>query len=177
MDDFLELCKVRQSCRGFSEQRVEHDKLVQCVEAGRLAHSGCNAQPWSFVVAEDQNTVSQIALCGQQLKQNSWLETAKAFIIVLEEHAVLSPVVSCFLDSQYYAKGDLGAATAYICLEAASQGLGSCIIGVYDRKKIGELLNIPAEKQFGSVIALGYPANGTVRQKKRKAFDDIVRFV
>jgi hypothetical protein len=39
MDDFLELCKLRQSCRGFSEQLIEHDKLVQCAEAGRLAHS------------------------------------------------------------------------------------------------------------------------------------------
>jgi nitroreductase len=177
MDGFLELCKLRQSCRGFSEQPVEHDKLVQCVEAGRLTHSGCNAQPWSFVVVENQDMVNQIALCGQQLKQNSWLGTAKAFIIVLEEHAVLSPVISCFLDSQYYAKGDLGAAAAYICLEAASQGLGSCIIGVYDRKKICELLDIPAEKQFGSVIALGYPSNDIIRQKKRKAFEDIVRFV
>ena len=177
MSDFLELCKLRQSCRGFSEQLVEHDKLVQCVEAGRLTHSGCNAQPWTFVVVENQNIVSQIALCGQQLNQNNWLGTAKAFIIVLEEHAVLSPVISCFFDSQYYAKGDLGAATAYICLEATAQGLGSCIIGLYDRKKICELLNIPVEKQFGSVIALGYPSNDIVRQKKRKAFEDIVRFV
>jgi nitroreductase len=177
MSDFLELCKLRQSCRGFSEQLVEHDKLVQCVEAGRLAHSACNAQPWSFVVVENQNMVSQIALCGQQLKQNSWLGTAKAFIIVLEEHAVLSPVISCFLDSQYYAKGDIGAAAAYICLEAAAQGLGTCIIGIYDRKKICELLDIPVEKQFGSVIALGCPSNDIIRQKKRKAFEDIVRFV
>ena len=177
MDDFIELCKKRQSCRGFSEQTVEHDKLVQCVEAGRVAHSGCNAQPWSFVVVEKPDMVSQVAQCGQQLNQNAWLGTTKAFVIVLEEHAVLSPVISCFIDSQYYAKGDLGAATAYICLEAASQGLGSCIIGLYNRKKICELLNITAEKQFGSIIALGYPSNDTIRSKKRKAFEDIVRFV
>jgi nitroreductase len=86
-------------------------------------------------------------------------------------------VISCFIDSQYYAKGDLGAAAAYICLEATAQGLGSCNIGLYDRKKICELLNIPIEKQFGAVIALGYPANDTVRCKKRKAFEDIVRFI
>ncbi|MDR1958018.1 MAG: nitroreductase family protein [Planctomycetaceae bacterium] len=177
MSDFLELCKQRQSCRSFSEQPVEHDKLVQCVEAGRLTHSACNAQPWSFVAVESQDVVSQIAECGRQLNQNAWLGTAKAFIIILEEHAVLSPVISCFLDSQYYAKGDLGAASAYVCLEAAAQGLGSCIIGIYDRKKICELLNIPEEKQFGAVIALGYPSNDTVRPKKRKAFEDIVRFV
>ncbi|AEF80697.1 nitroreductase family protein [Leadbettera azotonutricia] len=176
-DDFLDLCKQRQSCRGFSDQPVEHDKLVLCVEAGRLAHSGCNAQPWSFAVVENPDMVTQIAQCGQQLKQNVWLETTKAFIIIFEEHAVLSPVISCFLDSQYYAKGDLGAAAAYVCLEAASQGLGSCIIGLYDRKKICELLHIQRDKQFGSVIALGYPPNDIIRPKKRKAFEDIVRFV
>ena len=177
MSDFLNLCKQRQSCRDFSEQPVEHEKLVQCVEAGRLTHSGCNAQPWSFVVVETPELVSRIAQCGQQLKQNSWLGTAKAFIIILEEHAILSPVISCFLDSQYYAKGDLGAAAAYICLEAAAQGLGSCNIGLYDRKRICELLNIPAEKQFGAVIALGYPSNDTIRLKKRKALEDIARFI
>jgi nitroreductase len=177
MIDFMDLCKSRQSCRGFSERPVEHDKLVQCVEAGRLTHSGCNAQPWSFVVIETPEIVSQVAQCGQQLKQNVWLGTTKAFIIVLEEHAVLSPVISCFLDSQYYAKGDMGAATAYICLEATAQGLGSCIIGLYDRAKICKLLNIPVEKQFGSVIALGYPANDTIRTKRRKAVEDIVIFI
>jgi nitroreductase len=177
MSDFLELCKQRQSCRGFSEQPVEHAKLVQCVEAGRLTQSGCNAQPWSFVVVESPDMVRRVAECGQALKQNAWLGTAKAFIIILEEHAVLSPVISCFIDSQYYAKGDLGAAAAYICLEATAQGLGSCNIGLYDRKKICELLNIPIEKQFGAVIALGYPSNDTVRCKKRKAFEDIVRFI
>jgi nitroreductase len=177
MSDFMDLCKQRQSCRCFSERPVGHDKLVQCVEAGRLAPSGCNAQPWSFVVVETPEIVSRVAQYSQQLKQNVWLGTAKAFIIVLEEHAVLSPVISCFLDSQYYAKGDMGAAAAYICLEATAQGLGSCIIGLYDRAKICGLLNIPAEKQFGSVIALGYPSNDTIRAKSRKSIGDIVKFI
>jgi nitroreductase len=175
--DFLDICRRRQSCRGFSDRPVEHDKLVKCAEAGRLAHSGCNAQPWSFVVVENPDMAAEIAKCGQQLKQNAFLGTAKAFIVILEEHAVLSPIISCFLDSQYYAKGDLGAAAAYVCLEAATQGLGSCHIGIYDRAKICELLNIPTEKQFGSVIALGYPASDTIRPKNRKAFEDIARFV
>ncbi|MDR1320060.1 MAG: nitroreductase family protein [Gracilibacteraceae bacterium] len=175
--DFLDICKLRQSCRNFSDRPVEHDKLVKCVEAGHFSHSACNAQPWSFIVVENPELVSEIAKCGQQLKQNAFLRTAKAFIVILEEHAVLSPVISCFLDSQYYAKGDLGAAAAYVCLEATTQGLGSCHIGVYDRAGICELLNIPAEKQFGAVIALGYPASDVIRSKNRKPFDDIVRFV
>jgi len=177
MTDFLDFCKQRQSCRNFSDRSIEHEKLVKCIEAGRMAHSGCNAQPWSFVVVENPKTVAEIAKCGQQLNQNAFLTAAKAFIIVLEEHAKLSPVISCFIDSQYYAKGDLGAATAYICLEATSQGLGSCIIGLYDRLKICDLLSISKEKQFGAVIALGYPADDSIRPKNRKAFEDVVKFV
>ncbi|MDR0629429.1 MAG: nitroreductase family protein [Treponema sp.] len=64
MNDFMDLCKRRQSCRDFSEKPVEHDKLLQCVEAGRLTHSACNAQPWSFVVVESPDMVSQVAACG-----------------------------------------------------------------------------------------------------------------
>jgi nitroreductase len=177
MNDFLELCQRRQSCRNFSSQIVEHEKLKRCAEAGRLTHSACNAQPWSFIVVETPEKVELVGKCCQQLNQNSYITKAKAFIIILEEHAVLSPVIRCFIDSQYYAKGDIGAVTAYVCLEATAQGLGSCIVGLYDREKISSLLNIPIEKQFGAVIALGYPSDEHIRPKNRKAFEDIVRFV
>ena len=177
MNDFLDLCLRRQSCRNFAEKPVEHEKLVKCVEAGRLAPSGCNSQPWSFVVAESPEAVAEVAKCGQQNGMNPWLSKAAAFIIILEEHAVLVPSVRKILDSQYFAKGDLGAATVHVCLEAETQGLGSCIIGIYDREGICNALGIPIEKQFGALIALGYAANDTVRSKIRKPLEEIARFV
>ena len=177
MNDFLELCKRRQSCRGFSDKPVEHDKLVKCVDAGRLAPSACNSQPWSFVVAESPEVVAEVAKCGQQMKMNGFLSNAQAFIIVLEEHAVLMPTVRCLIDSQYFAKGDLGAATVQVCLEAESQGLGTCIIGIYDREGVCKALNIPTEKQFAAFIAVGYPADDKIRDKSRKPLENIVRFV
>jgi nitroreductase len=177
INDFLDVCNMRQSCRNFSSRTVEHEKLALCAEAGRLAHSACNSQPWSFIVVETPGRTADVAKCCQQLNQNIYIAGARAFVIILEEHAVLSPVIGCFIDSQYYAKGDLGAASAYICLEAAAQGLGSCIIGLYDRKKICELLDIPIEKQFGALIALGYPADDSIRRKIRKPFEEVVRFI
>lgn len=177
MNDFLELCQRRQSCRDFSDRPVEHEKLLKCIEAARLTPSACNSQPWSFVVVETPEVVSQIAPCAQQMGMNPFLTKAKAFIVVLEEHAVLAPVIRKLIDSQYFAKGDLGATTMCICLEAESQGLGTCIIGIYDREKICELLNIPIEKQFAALIAVGYPADNKIREKSRKVLTDIVRFV
>jgi nitroreductase len=177
MDDFLDLCLRRQSCRDFSDKPVEHEKLARCVEAGRLAPSGCNAQPWSFVVAESPDVVAEVAKCGQQLNLNPFLSKAKAFIVILEEHAVLNPTVRRFFDSQYFAKGDLGAAALQVCLEATTLGLGTCIIGIYDRERLCELLNIPIEKHFGAFIAVGYPADDQIRRKIRRPFEELARFV
>jgi nitroreductase len=176
-EDFLELCLRRQSCRSFADKPVEHEKLLKCVDAGRYAPSGCNSQPWSFVVAETADVVAEVAKCGQQMNMNPFLAGAQAFIVVLEEHAVLAPVVRHMIDSQYFAKGDLGAAVAHICLEAETQGLGTCIIGVYDRERICKALDIPIGKQFAALIAVGYPADGKVRPKSRKPLEEITRFV
>ncbi|MCD8139816.1 MAG: nitroreductase family protein [Planctomycetaceae bacterium] len=65
MSDFMDLCLRRQTCREFADRPVEHDKPVQCVEAARNAPSGCNAQPWSFVVVESPDTVKQVGECVQ----------------------------------------------------------------------------------------------------------------
>ena len=174
---FLELCLHRQSCRDFSDRPVKQETLMKCVEAARLAPSGCNGQPWSFVVVETPETVSEVSACAQQMGMNSYIANASAFIVILEEHAVLMPALRKIIDSQYFAKGDLGIATAHICLMAESLSLGTCVVGIYDREKICELLHIPIEKQFGALIAVGYPHDNTVRLKNRKNLNDIVRFV
>ena len=177
MQDFMELCLRRQSCRDFADRPVEREKLERCIEAARLAPSACNSQPWSFVVVENPQLVPEVAKTSQQLGINGYISGAKAFIVVLEEHAVLMPKLRCILDSQYFAKGDLGAAVLSICLQAESMGLGTCILGIYDREKLCELLGIPLEKQFGGLIAVGYPATDKVRNKVRKSLKEIVRFL
>lgn len=177
MSNFLDLCRRRQSCRHFADRPVEHEKLVACLEAARLTPSACNSQPWSFVVAENPEVVPEVAKCAQQMGMNEFASKAGAFFVVLEEHAVLMPGIRRLLDSQYFAKGDLGAAVMTLCLAAEDQGLGTCILGIYDREKLGQLLNIPLEKQFGGLIAVGYPAEDKVRAKIRKPLEDLARFV
>ena len=176
MQDFMELALQRQSCRDFSDKPVEHEKLVRCVEAALQSPSGCNSQPWSFVVVENPEKVKAIAPLTQALG-NAFVSKAQAFIIILEEHAVLNPKIRSMMDSQYFAKGDLGAAVLSVCLEATSLGLGSCILGIYDREKICEVTEIPKEKQFGGLIAIGYPASDTIRTKTRKTLEETTRFI
>ena len=177
MSDFMELSKRRQSCRNFSDTPIAHETLEKIIKAVRLTPSACNSQPWRFIVVESPEVVTQIAIAGQQLGINGFLAKAQAFILVLEEYAVLMPRLRTFIDSQYFAKGDIGAAAVSICYAATDLGLGSCIIGLYDREKIAQALNLPLDKRFGALIALGYPEDEAIRAKVRKDVSDIVRFV
>ncbi len=175
--NFLELCKKRQSCRDFASMPVEREKLVNCIEAARLTPSACNSQPWSFVVVDNPEKAAAVAQATMQFGANAYIAAAKAFIVILEEHAVLMPKIRGLFDSQHFAQNDLGAAAMSICYAAEDQGLGTCILGLFDREELRRLLDIPAEKRFATVIALGYPADGTVRPKGRKSIEQIARFI
>ena len=174
--DFLELCKMRQSCRAFTGQKVEHEKLAKLVEAGRSAPSACNSQPWRFIVVEDEKLFPEVAKCGQ-LTGNPFTNDAGAFIVILEEHATLKPIIRASHESQTFARFDIGAAAAYICLEAAQLGLGACQIGLFDREKLGQLLGLPVEQRYGGLIVVGYPKDGAIREKARKTLEEVSKFI
>jgi nitroreductase len=64
-----------------------------------------------------------------------------------------------------------------MCLAAAEQGLGTCWIGWFKPKQVKKLLNIPAGVKLVSLITLGYPAEETgPEQKKRLSTEEICSF-
>jgi nitroreductase len=129
------------------------------------------------VVVEHPDIVPQVAECTMQLGINAYIKDAAAFFVVVEERARLMPGIAKLIDSQYFAKGDLGAFTLALTLEAESQGLGTCILGVFDRPRLRGLLDIPEEKGIFMVVAVGYPKSDKVRSKERKPVEAMSRFV
>ena len=48
--------------RAYDKERpVEAEKLERILEAGRVAPSACNAQPWKFVVITDRELALKVA--------------------------------------------------------------------------------------------------------------------
>ena len=70
---------------------------------------------------------------------------------------------------------DLGIASAYITLAAEDEGVGSCILGWFDEKKIKQLTGIPEKKRLMLIIALGYAAKPK-RKKVRKDWEKVISF-
>lgn len=177
MSDFFDLCARRQSTRGFADKPLEHEKIVKCIEAARQCPSGCNSQPWKFIVVESPEKVAQVAETPQQFGINGYAATAKAFVVVLEQHAKLMPQLRPVFDSQIFAKGDIGGAMVTICYAAEEQGVGSLYFGVFDRPKLCEILGLPEDTRIAGLLALGYPAKEEVRSKARKPMEETVVYV
>ena len=58
MNDFLSLARDRYSCREFTDQPVEAQKIDALLEAARLAPTAVNKQPWHAWVITDPRSPS-----------------------------------------------------------------------------------------------------------------------
>jgi len=173
--ELLELIKARQSDRSYLNQAIEKDKIERIIEAARMAPSACNAQPWKFIVVDDPVLLKDLANAASAgiLGMNMFVGQAPVLIVVVREKENLSSRIGSNIKRKDYSLIDIGITSEHICLQATAEGLGSCMIGWFDEKKVMELLKIPTSKRVELLITLGYPAKGT-REKRRKSEEETV---
>jgi len=177
MKSFLALVQTRQSDRSYLDKPVEQDKIDRILEAARLAPSACNAQPWKFVVVTNHDLRMQVAdaTASKVLSMNHFTKQAPVQLVLIEEKSNFTSLLGGWITNKHYPNLDLGIVASHICLAAADEGLGSCMIGWCDEKKIRQALDIPKDKRVMLVILLGYAAK-PLRDKKRKGLDEIVNW-
>lgn len=169
---FLELAKIRQSCRSYNAARpVEQEKLDSILEAARLAPSACNGQPYHFTVCRGE-TAKQAAAAVTGLGMNKFAAQAPILIVISEKPYVKSAAMGAKIKGNDYRSIDIGIAAAYLTAEATAQGLGSCILGWLDDEKLRTICGVDAPVRL--VITLGYPKDDPLRQKKRKERSELV---
>lgn len=176
--NLLDLIKSRQSDREFDTARpVEADKLTRILEAGRLAPSACNAQPWKFIVVNDPELKNKVADCtsNRVLGMNHFTKQAPVHILIVEERANLTSSIGSLVKKKEFPQIDIGIAAAHICLAAKAEGLGSCIIGWFNEKKLRPLLGIPSSKRILLDILIGYSTQ-PLREKQRKTAEEVISY-
>jgi len=177
--NFLDLVQKRQSDRRYTDKPVEPEKLKRCLEAARLAPSASNSQPWTFVVVSEPALVKKVgkAAMGPLFSFNKFVPSAPVILaIVMEKPKIITEIGGRIKDKEYPLM-DVGIAAEHFCLQAADEGLGSCMLGWFDEKKVKELLHVPEEKNIPLLITLGYtPENYKHRKKTRKKFETVVKY-
>ena len=169
--DFLEIANARQSCRSYDEGReVEPEKLAAILEAVRLAPSACNGQPYYLTVCRGEKAKA-VAAATQGMGMNKFASQAPVLIVISEMPYVKSAALGAKVKNNDYRSIDIGIAAAYLTAEAAAQGLGTCILGWLDDKKLREICGLEYPARL--VITLGY-AKDAQRNKKRKEITELV---
>ena len=150
----LEEIKKRKSVRSYSEEKISDETLNEILEAGRLAPSWVNVQPWKFIVIRDEKTKELLFKASGEQKQilgadviiacvadmEAWEK--KNFGAVLEKSGKNQMVQDYILNSPTLNPSLLGNvemltrtieqltyAVAYMSIQAEKSGVGCCIIG------------------------------------------------
>ena len=174
MTNFITLANLRESVRRYKDTKVEREKINNIIEACRLAPSACNSQPWKFVVVDEPELKEKVAKSsyGRLLRFNKFAPQAPVIVALVTEKPTLLAKVGGGVKDKDFPVMDNGIVASYFCLQAAELGLGTCMLGWFDEKKVKHLLNIPESKRISLLITLGYPAKDR-RKKIRKDFDEI----
>ncbi|NDP20358.1 MAG: nitroreductase [Paludibacter sp.] len=177
MKTFLELAQIRQSDRAYEDKPIEKEKIDRILEAARLAPSACNGQPWKFIVVTDPEKRHLVADASTSkiLSMNHFSKQAPVQLVLIEESSNFTSTVGGWATNKHYPHIDLGIVASYICLAATDEGLGSCMLGWCDEKKVRKALEIPKNRRVMLVILLGYSTQ-SLREKKRKTKEEIISF-
>jgi nitroreductase len=163
-----DIIKKRYSVRAYKDTKIEKELLFEILEAGRLAPSAVNFQPWHFIVVQNKEVLTQLYKCYDR----SWFRTAPVIIVACADHSQSWKLASDGKDS---ADIDLAIAIDHITLKATELGIGTCWVCNFNVTCCSNLLQLPANIEPVALLPFGYP-NSKRPDKKRKPIDEIVHF-
>jgi nitroreductase len=165
--DFKEVLEKRQSIRDFTDQPVPDEKLNVILEAARIAQSGCNFQPWKFVVVKDVRIRKQLMQAA-----NNQPHVGQAPIIIAAISLDPTRLMPCEVPANAV---DLAIAIENMALAAVDQGLGSCWIGAFSQSTVKKILGVPDQYRVDALLPIGY-AKQAREKSPRKSMSEVVCF-
>lgn len=157
--DALEAIRKRRTVRAYTGEPIPREDLQTIVDAGRLAASGNNQQPWQFIVVTERQMIARLGL------DSEGLEKAGAVIAVVMDPA-----------SRWWVE-DGAAAVQNMLVAACALGYGGCWREGFSRRHEDELklmLGIPAERRLFTIVPFGVPVEWPAKEKK--ALADVIRW-
>ena len=145
---FLELARKRYSVRNFEAKKVEEEKLLQILEAGRVAPTAANYQPQRIIVVRQDAGLSKV-------KKAANIYEAPLAVIVCADHiaAWKRP-----FDGKVTVDIDASIVTDHMMMEATELGLGTVWICYFKPDVLKKEFNIPNHIEPVNILAIGYAA-------------------
>lgn len=170
LTDFIHLAQSRHSVRTYTSEPLTDAEINAVLEAGRLAPSACNRQPWKFYVVE--NEAMRHAMLARS--KPTFADAPVLLVAVgLHSQAWHRPA-----DGKDHTDIDVAIAVEHIVLAAEAAGLDTCWICSFDTEAVRRALNLDDTEEPIALLPLGRKPEGeTAPQKNRKDLAEIVEYV
>ena len=167
--DIQDAILKRRSIRSFTEEDVPEDTVRQIIEAGTLAPSAGNCQPWEFIIIRDKMTKQKLAQAA--LGQNFVYQAPVVLVVCANIKRSANRYGS--RGQELYCIQDTAAAIENMLLMAVSKGLGTCWVGAFNEVLAKEVLELPVGIRPVAIIPLGHPAKSP-QMPRRRSFKDVI---
>jgi nitroreductase len=165
--EFADLIRQRYSVRAYRPDGVSEEMLAQVLEAGRLAPTAANRQPFQIVVLRTAGREADL----RRIYDRDWFVQAPLILCV----CALPDVGWVRMDGKGYTDVDAAIVMDHLVLAATDLGLGTCWIAAFDPEAARQVLHLPEDVEPIAFTPLGCPADDP-RVKHRKPLSDLVRY-
>lgn len=179
--DVFKAIKWRRSVRRFSAQKIEQKKVLQIVEAARLAPSSSNRQAWHFIVVDDPSIIEQIPRTVPVGTRRIVTFMKNAPLVIVGCYTKAFTHIIAQLTGHENHLIDVSIAMTQMTLAATEMGIGTCWVGWFGESRLRRLLDLPRKYRIVALLVLGYPADkstkeaiGDIPARPRKQLHDII---
>jgi nitroreductase len=163
VDTFQTIVSKRDT-RRYADRPVPEEVVRRILEAGRVAGSARNRQPWRFLVVESEDRRERLA---DAVYVPDTVRGAKVVVAIVSSGGV-----------------DTGRCMQNMMLAAWNEGVASCPNGIADAGAARAALDLGEDDEIANVLTFGYPATGHTGEKRsaeewleraeRKPLDELV---
>ena len=171
--EFTELIRARESIRNYDPERpLSKEILEKILNAGRLAPSAANYQPWKFLVISSPAMLEKVKNCYKR----SWFKEAPHILVIV---GLKNQAWTRSYDGYNSIETDIAIAMTHIILAAENEGVGTCWVAAYNPGLLREALQTDENHLIFGIATLGYPKPGFQKSlaKERKPLAEIVEYL
>ncbi len=186
--DLFDAIETRQSCRDFLNENIKKEHIEKIIEAGIMAPSPLNSQPWDFIVITNNKLKEQLCNGAQKCKAEiveisewKWLDKYSVqflkttpVIIVVTADKTKSGADIFQEDGPVAYQHACAAAIQNMLLASHALALGSIWFTLFDKESVKELLNIDDNKVPLAFVGLGKPAKESAKTTRKSIAKKIV---
>lgn len=169
--EFLDLVKNRYSCRKFCDKNVEEEKLLQILEAGRLAPTAMNHQPLKIFVVKSAQSLEKLRGITRMAYN------APVVLMVCYDKDLCYRALN-YNDEHECGDMDASIVTTTMMMQATELGLNTLWARGFNAVEIARAFELPENLKLSCLLDIGYadPADGgpSPRHSVRKGMDELV---